>query len=177
MRIICILWSFLSLFLFLFCISLRISCNSIPVYALFHELHEYIPRDRKGKQWNPFFLIQQIIREKRTSPTFLSKPCLPLEWYRCSFSVFEDMLINNVVIILLVRAFAFWVPLLAATGLLFLLVWAADVKLLHQEADQEVAAIAEMFFGLVPNEYEERPPYPMQIEDHGWEWSPLTLLI
>lgn len=50
------------------------------------------------------------------------------------------------VAILTLWVFAYWVPLLLCALLLALLPWTADVKPLQQEANGQIAAIAQILF-------------------------------
>lgn len=71
------------------------------------------------------------------------------------------------VAILTFWAFAYWVPLLLCALLLALLAWTADVKLLQQDANDQIAAIAQILFDLPPHGQEARQLTPTQIDDHG----------
>lgn len=64
-------------------------------------------------------------------------------------------------------AYAYWVPLLLCALLVALLAWTADVKLLQQEANDQIAAIAEILFDLPPHGQEVRQLTPAHTHDHA----------
>lgn len=69
------------------------------------------------------------------------------------------------VAILTLWVFAYWVPLLLCALLLALLAWTADVKPLQQEANGQIAAIAQILFYWPTHGQEARQLAPTQIDD------------
>lgn len=123
---------------FCFWSSVKVS-NSIFVLSTLVSFyivsHGYCSQDEEKKKWNA---AMNLHHPTRTCILGALVAVLPMYWMNKMFA-YDGA-------ILTLWVFAYWVPLLLCALLLALLAWTADVKPLQQEANGQIAAIAQILF-------------------------------